>query len=118
MVQGMSAQVQGSTGLMRIKEVDDIQAQVLLEPLNVRVGAVKDLKTGERAHTYSAETSLETYQLIEKEPKAVGVGRRQWDIFPFGLFSRISLRFKPTQHTFHRYPTACVTVAPKHTHVT
>lgn len=44
-VEGMSGQVQGSTGLMCVEEVDDIQAEVSLEPLNVRVCAVKYLLT-------------------------------------------------------------------------
>lgn len=52
----MSGQVQGSTGLMRVKEVDDVQAEVPLEPLDVRVCTVKDLITVEKVHSAESET--------------------------------------------------------------
>lgn len=45
----MSGQVQSSAGLMRVKKVDDIQAKVLLEPLDVRVSTVKYLKARKKA---------------------------------------------------------------------
>lgn len=47
-VEGMSGQVQSSAGLVCVKKVDDIQAKVPLEPLDVRVGAVKYLRTGKK----------------------------------------------------------------------
>lgn len=58
----MSGQIQSSAGLMRVKKVHDVQAQVPLQPFNVGVSAVKYLRTGES--TYSAETSLDNYQLV------------------------------------------------------
>lgn len=45
----MSGQVQSSAGLMRVKEPDDIQAKVPLQPLDVRVSAVKYLRPGKKA---------------------------------------------------------------------
>lgn len=57
-VQGISGQVQSSTGLMRVKKVDDIQAKVPLEPLNVRVSAVKHLGNNDKTHCVTTDARV------------------------------------------------------------
>lgn len=64
-VEGVSGQVQSSAGLMCVKEVDHIHAKVSLEPLDVRVGAMKYLRAGKKAH--AAETS--PVRLLNKNQK-------------------------------------------------
>lgn len=49
-VEGMPGEVQGSAGLMCVEQSDDVQAKVPLEPLHVRVGAVKHLRPAQKAH--------------------------------------------------------------------
>lgn len=113
-VEGMSGQVQGATGLMRVKKVDDVQAEVPLEPLNVRVSTMKHLRTGKKAH--SAETYLMRNRLFRgkkgfycsdtRNIKKLGTHHvsifSNWLIFT-GSFCSSS----PRTTLFHRCPAVC-----------
>lgn len=47
MIQGVSGQIQSPAGLVRVEKSDHVQAEVPLEPIDVRVGTVKHLRAGE-----------------------------------------------------------------------
>lgn len=47
MIERVSGQIQSPAGLVRVEKSDNVQAEVPLKPLDVRVGAVKYLRGGE-----------------------------------------------------------------------
>lgn len=47
MIERVSGQIQSPAGLVRVEKSDHVQAEVPLEPLDVRVCAVKYLRAGE-----------------------------------------------------------------------
>lgn len=42
-IQGVSAQVERASGLVSVEHVDHVEAEVFLQPLDIRVGAMEDL---------------------------------------------------------------------------
>lgn len=65
MIEGVSGQIQSPAGLVRVEKSDNVQAKVPLEPLDVRVGTVKNLgaeeeqqEKGHQAQTLQKGTSL------------------------------------------------------------
>lgn len=101
----MSGQVESSTRLMRVKQVDDVQAEVPLEPLDVGIGAVENLRRRIGVHS--------TSRLVDLKIKRLGT--RYVIFFHLDRFHRSFSCSSPHTTHFHRCPTACESRRLPHT---